>query len=340
MKLNSRNYFKHIGLAVILSVLFAGCKSAGPTPPTSTDKKTPQPKEATQPVLPKTMPADAKEAIKQAVENIFSAKSLSSEMVINIEMMGMKMASNFDVTKYDNLNHTTGEFMGMRRETYSDGKNTVIKESMNNKWKLIPTSQKDLASSKDLMTSLEKMSRKLYQNSVNEAKFAGDEKIDNINCAVIEASIKPEGLQEMVANQGVPIPQEMGVSFNKITLKMWIDKKNCLAYKSVLSIETTISGEVPGLPHGDTEDSGDKKDIEEEEDTTTPSDSHAEGQPSEGDANHNMDMTKTNYKIEMNYFDYNKVEPMVLPDEVKKILDTAATTPNTEEKPPKEPTNK
>lgn len=306
---------------IVSTALFAGCRSSAPKSPDNLGKKTSKASVSTvvavSPVKSETNPSDAKGLLKQAAENSLNAKSVSSEILMNIEMMGMKMALTFDVSKYNNHTYTSGEFMGMRFEGYSDGKNLVMLDPMSRRWMRAPPEQKDM------MMSLEQVQRKIYGDHLQNATFANEEKIQDKLYQVIEASIKPETFNEILANQNNPMMQGMDVKFDKTSLRIWVEKDTCLIYKTVLNMEAIMTGDIPDMDGQEVEN-----DIEDEEEATeskTPSTKPDDRELDEPKT------TKIKYEIEINNSDYNKVEPIVIPDEVKKLLETPAVI---------EPTNK
>ncbi|HLD36757.1 MAG TPA: hypothetical protein VJC37_08550 [Planctomycetota bacterium] len=319
MKLN-RAYGLLAGVIVASAILLVGCKSGSVKPPAEQPVPAPVTKEAPKtPVLPVvTMvdTSDAKSFLKQASENSLNAKSFSSEIVMDIEMMGMKMALTFDIAKSGDTTYTSGEFMGMRFEGYSDGKNLAMLDPMSRRWARVPPEQKDM------MMSLEQVQRKIYGAHLQDAAFATEEKIQDKPYHVIDATVKPEAFNDILAGQNNPM-QGMDVKFDKTTLRIWIEKDTGLIYKTVLNMEATMTGDIPGL--GGQEGGNDIEDEEEAPESKTPVTKPEDKKPEE------TKTTKIKYEIEINNSDYNKVAPIVIPDEVKKLLETPVSI---------EPTNK
>lgn len=253
------------------------------------------------------MPADAQGLLKQAAENSLSAKSVSSEILMDIEMMGMKMNLTFDIDKCDNFTYTGGEFMGMRFEAYSDGKNMVMMEPMTKRWTRVPPEQKDM------MMSLEQVQRKIYGEHLQNAVFAGEEKIQDEACRIIEATVKPDVFNDLLANQNNPMMAGLDVKFDKTSLKIWVGKDTGLICKSILNMEATMTGDIPGMP-GEKEG---ENDIEDEDaiDPKLPTTNPEEPKPEKPKT------TRIKYEIEINNSDYNKVAPIVIPPEVKSLME-------------------
>ncbi|MBI5778400.1 MAG: hypothetical protein HZA49_02970 [Planctomycetes bacterium] len=308
MKLN-KTYGLLAGAMVASALLFAGCKAGAAQPPAP---PTPVPVVKEAPKAP--MPADAQGLLKYAAENSLSAKSVSSEILMDIEMMGMKMNLTFDIEKCDNLTYTSGEFMGMRFEAYSDGKNMAMMEPMTKRWARVPPEQKDM------MTSLEQVQRKIYGEHLKDAAFAGQDKIQDKACRIIGASVNPEAFNNLLAGQNNPMMAGLDVKFNSASLKIWVENDTGLICKSILIMEATMTGDIPGMPGGI---EGGKLDIEDEEaaDSKPPTTKPEELKPEA------PKMTKIKYEIEVNNSDYNKVAPIVIPLEVKALLETPVVEP-------------
>ncbi len=299
-------------LFTCLPVGMVGCKSGAVKPPTTQPVPAPvtteAPKTPVPPAVTMANTSDAKGLLKQASENSFNAKSVSAKIEMDIEMMGMKMALTFDIDKSGDTTYTSGEFMGMRFEGYSDGKNMVMLDPMSRRWTRVPPEQKDM------MMSLEQVQRKIYGAHLQDAAFAVEEKIQDKPYYVIDATVKPEAFNEILANQNNPMMQGMEVKFNKAALKIWIEKDTGLIYKTVLNIEATMTGDIPGM--GGQEGGNDIEDEEEAAGSKTPATKPEDKKPEEPKT------TEIKYEIEINNSDYNKVAPIVIPDEVKKLLET------------------
>jgi outer membrane lipoprotein-sorting protein len=281
------------GSAIVSAALFAGCKSG--TAPTAAPAPAPVTKEA-----PKT-PAltDAQDILRQATENSLNVKSVSSEMQMDVEMMGMKLSFVFDISKSGDITYSSGEVMGMCFETYSDGKNVVMLDPMTGKWTRLPPDQEEV------MMSLEQIQRKVYGEHIQNAVLAGEEKILDKPCHIIEASVKAEAFNEILSKQNNPMLQGMDIKFSNASLKMWVEKDTFFVSRAALNMEATLSGDIPGMPGTD---------IEDEE---TPADPKAPpGKPEEPKT------AKIKYEIEVTNSDYNKVAPIEIPPEAKALLET------------------
>jgi len=295
--------------------LFTGCKSGtAPVPvkePAPVVKETP--KTQVPPVVAPANSSDAQSLLKQSAERSLNAKSVASEIEMDIEMLGMKMTLTFSISKNGDLTYTSGEFMGMRFEGYADGKSMVMQDPMSRKWMRVPPDQKDM------MMSLEQVQRKIYGDYLQKAVFANEETVEGKPCQVIDATVKPEVFNDILANQNNPMMQGMEVKFDKTAVRIWIEKSTGLIYKTVINMEATMTGDIPGM--GGQEDGNDIEDEEEVEESKTPA----------VEAKEEPKTTKIKYEIEINNSDYNNVAPVIIPDEVKKLLETPVII---------EPTNK
>ena len=345
----NRTCYLLTGAIVASAILFAGCKSGAAQPPAPQPQPTPAPgvsepqpprfggginsvppvptnvgnnsgaeapKTPTPPVVNPANLSDARGLLKQAAENSLNTKSVSSEIEINVnvEEMGISFPVTLNIAKYDNLTHINSEFMNRPVDGYSDGKTLVMMDPMTKRWMCMPPEQRDM-----LLVLLEQVRRKIYIEHINSASFSNDEKIQDKNYQVIEATIKPEASNEILATQNNPMLQGLSIKIDKSSLKVWVEKDTCLIFKAVLNIESTLAGAIPGMPGNDIEDE------EEAAESKTPSAKPDDQKP---DA---PKTTKIKYEIEINNSDYNKVPPIVIPDEVKKLLETPAAI---------EPTNK
>ena len=306
MKIARNNLF--IGAYLLFAlVLFTGCKSGTasapvkepvPAPVVKEEAKTPTP-----PVVNPANPSDAQGLLKQAAGNSLSAKSVSSEILITVDAMGMSYPVTLDITKYDNLTYISSEIMNRPVEGFLDAKTLVMLDPMSRKWMRMQPEEKDM-----ILSLFEQVYRKIYIEHINSASFNNEEKIQDKNYQVIEAIIKPEAANEILATQNNPLMQGLSVKIDKSSLKVWVEKDTCLIYKSILNMEATLSGDIPGMSGNDIED-------EDETESKSPSSKPDEKKPEESK------MTKIKYEIEINNSDYNKVEPIVIPDEVKKLLE-------------------
>lgn len=317
-----------VGSAILFACLpvgMVGCKSGDVKPPAAQPVPAPVTKEAPKTPVPQAVAtantSDAKSFLRQASENSFNAKSVASKIEMNIEMMGMKMELTFDIAKTGDTTYTSGEFMGMRFEGYSDGKNMVMLDPMSRRWARVPPEQKDM------MMSLEQVQRKIYGAHLQDAVFAAEEKIQDKSYHVIDATAKPEAFNDILANQNNPMMQGMGVKFDKTSLRIWIEKDSGLVYKTVLNMEATMTGDIPGMPGGNEGEN----DIEDDE---VPADPNAPAVKPEDKKPEEPKTTKIKYEIEINNSDYNKVAPIVIPPEVKSLLEQPIAPANVE------PTNK
>ncbi|MEW6026846.1 MAG: DUF6612 family protein [Planctomycetota bacterium] len=287
---------------VASAVLFTGCKSG--TAPIAAPAPAPVTKEA-----PKTpAPTDAQGILKQASENSLNAKSVSSEMQMDVEMLGMKLSFVFDISKSGDITYSNGEVMGMRFETYSDGKNVVMLDPMTGKWTRLPPDQREM------MMSLEQIQRKVYGEHIQDAVFAGEEKILDIPCYLIGASVKAEAFNEILSKQNNPMLQGMDIKFSNASLKMWVEKGTFFVSRAALNMEATLSGDIPGMPGAD---------IEDEEEPTDPKAPPGKPEEHRSDRESEPKTARIKYEIEVTNSDYNKVAPIVLPPEVKALLETS-----------------
>ena len=326
MKTVRNNRFIGTFLLVTLA-LFTGCKSGvapGPVKePVSAPIAKEMPKTPAPAVVNQGNPSDAQSVLKQAAENSLNAKSVSSEIKMDIEMMGMKMQLVFDIAKNNESVYTKGEFMGMRFEVYSDGKNLVMLDPMSGRWTRVPAEQKDM------MLSLEQIQRKMYGEQLQNAAFGKEETIQDKSYYVIEASVKSEALKDMLAGNN-PMMQGMDIKFDKAVLKIWVEKNTCLISRTIINMEATMTGDIPGL--GGSEPG---KDIEDEEEVTEPKspvskpeDKKTEENRSDlptGQAGRDSEpkTTKIKYEIDINNSNYNKVESIMVPPDAKKLLESA-----------------
>lgn len=317
MKTTTRNNLGYVGLMVVLSLLFIGCASSDKKPVsvpveakgTVQQKPTiPQPAETSQPAPSATLPSDVKGLIQQAVENSVRAKSFKSNMLMEIEMAGMKMSFTCDIKKYNELFYMKGEMMGMvALESYSDGKNIAVKDQMSQKWRRGPANQQHL------MSLLEQIQRKIFLEHIQSASLAGEEK----DCQIIEASVNPDVLKNIIEKEKLPMMEMEGVSFDGISLKMWIGKEDRLFYKTVCSIESTVDMGMFGSPSSE-EGEEEEKDVEDDEEENTEPDTPTFETPSRP----GKGKMKASYIIDVTFSDYNKAAPIVIPPEVKRIWES------------------
>jgi hypothetical protein len=301
MKIISR-----IVIAITLSTLLFGCKSADKNPPI-TEVKPPQETSAITPIktLPTSLSSEAQEIINRAFDNTFNAKSFDAEMIINADMMGMKMQFSFEIKKYESIYYLSGEVMGMSFESYLDGKNVVMKEPMGQKWQRLPQDEENP------LFSFEQMQKKLYLKGIQNPKLLPDEKIQDKIYYLISASLDPKVFMDFIGKQGLaPMELEEG-SFSTLSVRIWIGKDDLYLYKTNLLLEATLDMGV-GEPSDPEED---QKEIEEEdieEETEPPGDKT----PASGKG-----IMKAKYEIEVIYSDYNKATPIVIPPEAKNALE-------------------
>jgi hypothetical protein len=303
MQINRYNLFIGAGLLSTLA-LFAGCKSKSavlsPTNQKPTTINIPS-------AINTAEIANARELLNLAVENSLKTKSVVSAIQMNIEMMGMLMPLTFDISKNEQTTYTKGSFMGMRFEVYADGKNMVMLDPMQGKWMRVPDEQKDM------ILSLDKMQARMYGEHIKDASFAGEEKIQDTMCRIIDAIVKPESFSEMLAGQNNPIMQDMEIKFDQASLKIWVAKDTGLISKTILKMEATLTGDLMGHLD-DSEDGYDIEDEEESPEIKTPAEKKPETPKT----------SKIKYEIEIDNSDYNRVAPIVIPPKVKALLEGSA----------------
>ncbi|MFH1232015.1 MAG: hypothetical protein V1709_11040 [Planctomycetota bacterium] len=333
MKQNKKAYYATIGLVLISGLTFVtGCSSTDkkPIPPPVTEIKQPvkeQPSPTTAPekgavqinttkqITP--LPSDAKGSLQQAVQNTLNVKSYAATMTMNTEIMGMNMSFDFDIKKCDNVLYESGTIMGMDFEIYSDLGNKVIalKDPRTQTWR------RQSAEQDNLMFSFEQMQRKLYLEYIKDACLKGEERVGEKNCDVIEATVNPEDLQEILMNKK-DLPVEFGgFSFDKVLLKVWVSKDDGFVYKTSASIGGTLSMEMPAGFLGEDEKD---IDIEDENDPVTPTD--------KGEFSSGKQIMKFKYEIEMAFSDYNRLEPIIIPPDVKNVMENIKDDKTPEDK--------
>ncbi|MBI5778116.1 MAG: ChaN family lipoprotein [Planctomycetes bacterium] len=264
MKPVNRKYLPIYAL-IISAALFAGCASG-----------------------PQAI-KDARGVIKQASENLHSAKSVSTKIVVGMETMGVKIVILDCVnTSSGNLTYSVGEVMDgnkglmkTRFEGYLDGNNAVLLDPASQEWARPLPGQSEMTSF--FRIAPETLTAILDLNQ--DFSFSPEEKIQDVAYQVIEVPVKAE-----VLNKALGKMQNMGGSFDKISVKMWVEKNTCLLYKVILSLEATMKRGGPGR-------------------------AEAEG-------------IGMKVKMEMNYSDYNKGAPIVIPPEAKKLLEAPAGADN------------
>jgi hypothetical protein len=310
MKLSRKTYYVLMGLVIISGLIFfTGCASSDKNPAPANNIKTPADIPIKEP-----LPADAHGLLQRAVENSLSARSYTAQMLMNTEMMGMQMAFNLDIKKYNNIFYETGNIMEMNFEVYSDGKNIAVKDPMKQKWSRLPLEEQNL------IFSFEQMQRKIYLEYVEDTHFTGEEKIGENDCKIIEASVNPERMKEIIEKQNLPMTQMGDIAFDKMLLKIWVGKDDGLFYRSSASVTATMNMALPGLPNDEEGNRKKEKDIEDEEDPPNPPDKQPATTPDNKPSPSGKGMMTLKYSVEVWYANYNKVEPIVIPPEVQKIM--------------------
>lgn len=256
-------------------------------------------------------PEDAREIIRRAVAKTARSKSFAAEMLMEAEMFQEKVAFVFDLKKYENTFYVTGDIMGISIQSYSDGKVTVYKDLATQRWEVAQNEQENLTS------VYEKLTGRFYMEYVIDAKSVGVQEIKNVPCHVLEANVSPGRLNEIVSKEALPLMEMAAMDFEKIMIKVWIGRDDELFYKALITLEATLNLDNMGLAGREDDENEPEKDIEDEEfpenmPKLTPDKEKVRTQP---------EKSRVIYTIEMNYRDYDKIAPIVIPPEAKKFLE-------------------
>ncbi|MBI5777838.1 MAG: hypothetical protein HZA49_00080 [Planctomycetes bacterium] len=119
-------------------------------------------------------------------------------------------------------------------------------------------------------------------------KFGKDEKIEEVDYAVIEATIKEEGASKLISELPMPLPAEAKLTCDKSGFRIWVDKKTSLISKMVFFVE--VSARMPG------------------------SETPEEGQEAPAPSGRKV-------SVDINITDYDKDIDITVPDEIKEVLD-------------------
>ncbi|MDI6788847.1 MAG: hypothetical protein QME51_10790 [Planctomycetota bacterium] len=306
---------------IVLCAVFTTCKSSPPTVPDTAPSLSKQPS-TTKPPLP----SDAKATLKQAADNTLNRKMFSLDAMLSLEMAGIKFNITLDMEKENDIYHINVEFMGMQIEIFTDSKSVVMKNPMTRKW------EQESAGADEILSVSNEMIGKIFSEYIQDARFVGEEKSGNINCRIIEAFADPKVLADALLKRSAPLLGDTDISFNKASIKVWVDKDNLLLVKTTLSLEGASSGSImPGFepPEEPEEDIEDEKETEEDK-------TDIENEEKEKDETGNdKKMRKVKYDLEINYY-YDKLEPIIIPPEVKKLLEKSEKkiVPKTQPKTP------
>ena len=119
-------------------------------------------------------------------------------------------------------------------------------------------------------------------------RFGKDEKLNEIDYAVIEATIKEEGASKLISELPMPLPAEAKLTCDKSGFRIWVDKKTSLISKMYFFVE--VSAAMPG------------------------SETPEEGQDPAPKSGRKI-------QVDINISDYDKDIEITVPDEIKEVLD-------------------
>lgn len=119
-------------------------------------------------------------------------------------------------------------------------------------------------------------------------KFGTEEKLNELDHIVIEATINDEGAAKLLADLPMPLPAEAKLTCDKSNFTIWIDKKTGLISKISFFVEVTAV--MPG------------------------SEKPEEGQEPAPKSGRKL-------SVEINIVDYDKELEITVPDEIKEVLD-------------------
>jgi hypothetical protein len=170
------------------------------------------------------------------------------------------------------------EDMGDKMEVYQQGGKTAVRNNKNNKWV-----KQEVVSPTEFV--------ELLKETLENIKLTGEEKIDKINCRIIEATLNQDGINKILALYNIGI---FPSAEKKSAVKIWSGKEDNLIYKITVMIES-VSENKPVIPMDDEEENQILK----------------RKKP--------LPKTTVNFKVEISIFDYNKDVDIKIPEEVKKV---------------------
>lgn len=278
------NRFRIIGLVIILTLNLV-CTGADKETPKAAGTEQPKPKEEIN---------NPKEIINKSIKATFDATGFHIKARGYLDVTGPKTNIKTEtvvtgIRKSPDISHLTfdTEDMNEKMEVYQQAGKTAAKDNKENKWV-----KQEVVSPTEFVT--------LLKDTLENIKISGEEKIDKINCQVMESNLNQDGINNLLALYNIGI---FPSAEKKSAVKVWSGKEDNLIYKITVMIES-ISESKPMMPMDDEEESQTLK--------------RKKPAPK----------TIVNFKVEISIFDYNKDIDIKIPEEVKKLWEEATKDNN------------
>lgn len=273
-----------IGLVIIFA-LYLVC--------TATDKETPK-TTGTEPAKPQEELNSPKDIITASLKTTFAVTGFHIKARGYLDVTGPKTNIKTEtvvsgIRKAPDISYLSFETedMNQKMEVYQQTGKTAAKDNKDNKWV-----KQEVVSPTEFV--------ELLKGTLENVKLTGEDKIDKINCQVIEANLNQDGINNLLALYNIGI---FPSAEKESAVKVWIGKEDNLIYKITVMIKS-VSENKPMIPMDDED----------------------EGKPSK--KKNPVQKTTVNFKVEISIFDYNKDVDIKIPGEVKKLWEEAAKENN------------
>jgi len=270
------------GGVIALTICFGGLMlSANPNMKPAPEKKTaPETKS-----VPETKKTDAKKAFGEAFEKRNKTKGyhFTGKRETSYVEMGMTIPAQFNGIKNNKDNLL---YMTYQTSVMGSSKKYELYQKADKKF------ARDIASEERVegKTHSPIMQGDRLMDTLEGYKFAKEEKLDERDHTVIEATIKLDGANKLLSELPMPLPAEAKLTCDKSGFRIWIDKKTSLISKMYFFVEVSAA-----MPGAETPEEGE------------------EAAPKSG----------RKIAVDINLFDYDKDIEISVPDEVKEVLDAS-----------------
>ncbi|ADL07930.1 DUF6612 family protein [Thermosediminibacter oceani] len=170
-----------------------------------------------------------KEAVIKANEKLknVSGYRMNVDAELMIKDIKQQLTLTGEVRNPDQV-HLAGDLAGMEIEIYQKKDKFFIKNPLTGKW--VETKEMGLGDMNEIISTPEKTLNDL-KDMISEAEYLPDEKVNGIDCKVIEYIPDQEKLKKIVFEGTEP------GSIKKAKYRIWIGKNDFLIYKMNIDIK-------------------------------------------------------------------------------------------------------